>query len=145
MSEHFVILGAGQAGAQAAATLRQRGFAGRLTLVGSEPYPPYQRPPLSKKFLAGELPLERMLIKPESFYAARGIDLLLNTTAQALNLDARKIALSKGPPLAYDKLLLTLGSEVRRLPVTGSAIACGSRTSAACRSPTWSSSTSSTV
>ncbi len=123
MSEHFVILGAGQAGAQAAATLRQRGFAGRLTLVGSEPYPPYQRPPLSKKFLAGELSLERMLIKPERFYAARGIDLLLNTTAEALHLDARKIALSKGPPLAYDKLLLTLGSEVRRLPVCGHELA----------------------
>ena len=119
MSEHFVILGAGQAGAQAAATLRQRGFAGRLTLVGSEPYPPYHRPPLSKKFLAGELPLERMLIKPESFFAAREIDLLLNTTAETLHLDAREIALSNGPPLAYDKLLLALGSEVRRLAVPG--------------------------
>jgi 3-phenylpropionate/trans-cinnamate dioxygenase ferredoxin reductase subunit len=119
MSEHFVILGAGQAGAQAAATLRQRGFAGRLTLVGSEPYPPYQRPPLSKKFLAGKLPLERMLIKPESFYAAREIDLLLDTTAETLHLESRGIALSNGHRLAYDKLLLALGSKVRRLAVPG--------------------------
>ena len=79
MSEHFVIVGAGQAGVQAAATLRQKGFDGQLTLIGDEPYHPYQRPPLSKKFLAGELSVERLLIKPPSFYAGKDIDLLLDT------------------------------------------------------------------
>ena len=77
MAETFVIVGAGQAAAQAVDSLRRDGFAGRLVVVGDEPYPPYQRPPLSKKFLAGELPLERLAVKPASFYDGAAVELRL--------------------------------------------------------------------
>ncbi len=119
MSEHFVIVGAGQAGVQAAATLRQKGFDGQLTLIGDEPYHPYQRPPLSKKFLAGELSIERLLIRPPRFFADKDINLLLNTRVQALELQTRRLLLGDGRTLGYDKLLLALGSRPRRLAVPG--------------------------
>ena len=119
MSEHFVIVGAGQAGGQAASTLRQKGFAGRVTLIGSEPYPPYQRPPLSKKFLSGELPLERLLIKPTSFYEKKDVALRLDTTVERLCVDSGQLDLANNENLEFDKLLLALGSKVRRLNVPG--------------------------
>jgi 3-phenylpropionate/trans-cinnamate dioxygenase ferredoxin reductase subunit len=120
MSEHFVIVGAGQAGGQAAATLRQKGFKGRLTLVGGEPYLPYQRPPLSKKFLAGALPVERLLLKPASFFADRDITVQLATRARSVDLPAQRLTLSDGKILPYDQLLLAVGSKVRRLAISGS-------------------------
>ena len=73
--ERIVIIGAGQAGVQAAATLRSEGFAGTLTLIGDESFPPYQRPPLSKAYLAGDFARERLFLKPDSFYAETICDL----------------------------------------------------------------------
>jgi len=69
MTEHLVVVGAGQAATQAAQTLRQQGYAGAITLLGDEPFAPYQRPPLSKKYFSGETPRERLLLRPQAFYA----------------------------------------------------------------------------
>ena len=75
----FIIIGAGQGAGQAVTTLRSKGFEGRIVLIGEEAYVPYQRPPLSKKFLAGEMERDRLYIKPEKFYADKNIDVMLNT------------------------------------------------------------------
>src|SRR3954451_13879169 len=93
---HVVILGAGHAGGTAAALLRQYGLEGPITLVGSEPIPPYQRPPLSKAWLKGEADADSLALKPVEFYAEHGIDFRPSTTATALNRGARTIALSDG-------------------------------------------------
>ncbi|MEP2575998.1 MAG: FAD-dependent oxidoreductase, partial [Roseibium sp.] len=76
MQEDIVIIGAGQAGAQVAHSLRQGGFEGPLRLIGDEPHPPYQRPPLSKKFLAGEIGAEGLWLRPPAFYTTQNIDLI---------------------------------------------------------------------
>ena len=85
MTEHLVVVGGGQAAAQAIQTLRQQSFAGAITLLCEEPLPPYQRPPLSKKYLAGELPKERLLLRPESFYAERNVTVKLGCRAMELD------------------------------------------------------------
>lgn len=115
----FVIIGAGQAAAQAVATLASEGFSGSLTIVGDEPYAPYQRPPLSKAYMAGDFVRERLFLKPDSFYAESGCELRLGVTASAIDRGARNIALSDGSLLAYDRLLLTTGARVRPLPCPG--------------------------
>ena len=81
MSENIVIIGAGQAGAQAVQSLRSEGFTGPITMVGDEAYPPYQRPPLSKAYLLGQLERPRLFLKSDAFYAEAGCELLLNTAA----------------------------------------------------------------
>jgi 3-phenylpropionate/trans-cinnamate dioxygenase ferredoxin reductase subunit len=112
---NVVVVGAGQAGASLVAKLRGLGFDGRITLIGEEPAPPYQRPPLSKKYLLGEMELERLYLRPESFYSENGIDLHLNETATAIDR-ADKVVIAGGHTLAYDHLVLTTGSVPRRLP-----------------------------
>lgn len=112
----IVIVGAGQAGAALAAKLRGLGHAGDLTLIGAEPVPPYQRPPLTKKYLTGEMPLERLLLRPEKFYADQAIALRTGVRVAAIDTDARTLTLSDGAALAYDQLALTTGSVPRRLP-----------------------------
>ncbi len=119
MTETALILGGGQAGAQGAASLRQEGFGGRILLVGEEPLPPYQRPPLSKAFLAGELAQERLLIKPETFYRQHDIELLLGVKATGLDTVARELRLADGQPLPYDQLLLATGGRPRHLECPG--------------------------
>jgi 3-phenylpropionate/trans-cinnamate dioxygenase ferredoxin reductase subunit len=121
--ERIVIIGAGQAAAQAAATLRAEGFAGSLTLIGDEPFAPYQRPPLSKAYLAGDFARERLFLKPDSFYAEAACDLRLAVAAQAIDRAERTVRLSSGEILAYDRLLLTTGARVRKLPVPGADLA----------------------
>jgi len=116
MSETFVIIGAGQAGASLAAKLRELEFDGTIVLVGDEPSLPYQRPPLSKKYLLGELDRERMLIRPAEFYAVQKIDMRAGTRAQSIDTGARRVALEDGETIAYDKLALTTGSLPRLLP-----------------------------
>jgi 3-phenylpropionate/trans-cinnamate dioxygenase ferredoxin reductase subunit len=123
MSEHLVIVGGGQAAAQAVQSLRQQGFAARITLVGDEPYPPYQRPPLSKKYLAGELARERLFLRPAAFYAQMGVTLELGARAEELEPAARRVRLNDGRTIAYDKLLLATGSRARRLEVPGATLA----------------------
>lgn len=119
MTQTALILGGGQAGAQGAASLRQEGFGGRILLVGEEPLPPYQRPPLSKAFLAGELAQERLLIKPGAFYRQHDIELLLGVRATGLDTTARQLQLADSRSLAYDQLLLATGGRPRRLDCPG--------------------------
>lgn len=119
MSESVVIVGAGHAAGQAAASLRQKGYTGTVVMVGDEPFVPYQRPPLSKAFLAGDLELERLYFKPEKFWGEHDVDTRLATRATAIDTAAKTVALDSGDTLNYDKLLLTTGSRVRELPIPG--------------------------
>jgi 3-phenylpropionate/trans-cinnamate dioxygenase ferredoxin reductase subunit len=119
MSEAFVIAGAGQAAIQAAQTLRAEGFKGSLTIFGAEAYPPYQRPPLSKKYLMGEIERDRLELKAESFYADNKIALKLNETVSAIDPKARAVRLASGARVAYDKLLIATGALVRKMRVPG--------------------------
>jgi len=119
MSDRIVIVGGGQAAGQAAASLRSAGFEGAVTLVGAEPVPPYQRPPLSKKYLAGELPFERILIKPEAFYRQHDVELRLGSPVDKIDPAGRRVTLGDGSSLEYSGLLLATGSRVRRLDVPG--------------------------
>ena len=119
MSEKIVIIGAGQAAIQAVQSLRAEGFNGAITLVGEEAYPPYQRPPLSKAYLLGQLERPRLFLKSDAYYAEAGCELLLNTTARAIDRNARTVELTDGRKLAYDKLLLTTGARVRKLRCPG--------------------------
>ena len=89
MSQTYAIIGAGHGAGQAAASLRQLGFDGRVVMVGDEPYPPYQRPPLSKKFLAGELERDRTYFKPANFYEDKEIELMLSTRAVGAAVNGR--------------------------------------------------------
>ena len=119
MPQTVVIVGAGQTAAQMVDSVRRDGYTGRLVVVGDEPHAPYQRPPLSKKFLAGELPFERLALKPHSFYETAGAELRLGVRAEGLALDRHQVALSDGETLGYDRLLLATGSTPRRLEVPG--------------------------
>ena len=119
MSGSIVILGAGQAASQAAATLRTKGFEGAVTIVGEEPYLPYQRPPLSKKFLMGEFDEDRLLFKAAEAYEELKVDVRLNTRADAIDTPTKTVSLAGGETLSYDKLLIATGSRVRTVPVPG--------------------------
>jgi 3-phenylpropionate/trans-cinnamate dioxygenase ferredoxin reductase subunit len=119
MSNRILVVGAGHAAGQVSASLVQHAYDGEIVLVGNEPYLPYQRPPLSKKFLAGEMPAERLYVKPQSFYDKAGIELRLGTHVDALDRAAKRVQTSGGDSIAYDKLVLALGSRVRRLSVDG--------------------------
>ena len=119
MREHLAIVGGGQAAAQAAASARQSGFAGRITIVAEEPSLPYQRPPLSKKFLAGELDRHHLLLKPEEFYRTRDIGVLPGTRADSIDLAQRTLVLSNGDTLDFSHLLLATGSEPKPLALPG--------------------------
>lgn len=111
----IVVIGAGQAGASLVARLRSLGYEDDITLIGQEPVPPYQRPPLSKKYLLGEMELERLYLRPESFYGDNGIDLHPGETATAIDRAAKTVT-AGGRPVPYDQLVLTTGSVPRRLP-----------------------------
>lgn len=119
MDHGIVVVGAGQAAATAIETLRREGHSGSLTLVGEEPLLPYARPPLSKKFLAGELAAERLALKSASFYENHGVTLRLGRRAQRLDLAARTVLLDDGERLPYAQLLLTTGAVPRRVTVPG--------------------------
>src|SRR6185436_9195201 len=106
----FVIVGGGQAGAHAAFALREHGFRGRIVLLGSEPDPPYMRPPLSKRFLAGELDAERVWLRPPPLFEARGIEVKLGVTAVGIDAAQARVELDNGLRLPYDKLLLATGA-----------------------------------
>jgi 3-phenylpropionate/trans-cinnamate dioxygenase ferredoxin reductase subunit len=122
MSSTILILGGGQAGAQAIDTLRREGFPGRLVLVSDEPELPYQRPPLSKKFLSGELAADRLPFRHQAFYDEHRVELKLGIRATRLDPAARRVDLSDGGEVVYDRLLLCLGAESRRLTCPGSEL-----------------------
>ncbi|HYJ34880.1 MAG TPA: FAD-dependent oxidoreductase, partial [Rhizomicrobium sp.] len=119
MSEKVVIIGAGQAGAQAVQSLRAEGFTGAITMLGDEAFAPYQRPPLSKAYLLGSFERPRLFLKADAYYAESRCELLLNTSAKAIHRAERAVELTDGRKLPYDKLLLTTGARVRRLKCPG--------------------------
>lgn len=119
----IVVIGAGQAGAALTAKLRSAGYTGRLTLIGEEGVPPYQRPPLSKAYLLGDMEKERLFLRPESFYAENDITLELADTAVSIDR-ADKRVIAGGKEFPYDQLALTTGSIPRQLPPSiGGALA----------------------
>ncbi len=118
----FVIAGAGLAGAKAAETLRAEGFTGRIALIGTEPEIPYERPPLSKGLLLGTAERGDAYVHDAGWYAAHAVDLRTGTTVSAIDADKRRVRLSEGDDLAYDKLLLATGATPRSLGVPGSAL-----------------------
>jgi len=116
----IVVIGAGQAAGQAAASLRQEGYEGEITIIGDEAQAPYQRPPLSKAYLSGEVGLDRVLVRPENFYADKGINLQTGVRVESINRADKTIATSTGSTLSYDKLLIATGSRPRILNIEGS-------------------------
>lgn len=119
MQEQIVIIGAGQAGAQVAQSLRQGGFEGPLRLIGDEPHPPYQRPPLSKKFLAGEIGAEGLWLRPPAFFETNKIDHIPNTKVVAIDRAGKRLTLENGDTLPYGKLVLATGTNARKLALEG--------------------------
>src|SRR5213595_853686 len=115
-----LVVGAGHAGAQVCAALRQYGFEGSIGLIGEEPEPPYERPPLSKEYLSGEKSFERILIRPEKFWVDRNIELLLGRRAVAIDHEARRVKLADGAAAGYGKLVWATGGVPRRLTCAGS-------------------------
>ena len=119
----IVIVGTGHGGAQAAIALRQNGFAGSLLMIGRDTVPPYERPPLSKEYLAGDKPFERLLIRPEAFWAEKDITLLLGTSVLQIDAQAKHLTLSAGDPVHYGTLIWAAGGDARRLSCPGSDLA----------------------
>jgi 3-phenylpropionate/trans-cinnamate dioxygenase ferredoxin reductase subunit len=121
-NQTFIIVGAGLAGAKAAETLRDEGFAGRIVLIGSEEERPYERPPLSKEYLRKEAPREKIFVHPAGYYESHGVELLTGRTAISLNTVKREVILDDGARLGYDRLLIATGAEPRRLATPGSEL-----------------------
>jgi NADPH-dependent 2,4-dienoyl-CoA reductase/sulfur reductase-like enzyme len=119
MTERFVVVGAGLAGAKAVETLRSEGFAGEIVLFGEEPERPYERPPLSKGLLAGEATVESIYVHPAAFYADGQVDLRTDTAVTGLDLAAHQVRTGAGETLHYDRLLLATGADPRRLDLPG--------------------------
>jgi 3-phenylpropionate/trans-cinnamate dioxygenase ferredoxin reductase component len=117
--EHIVVVGGGIAAAGAIEVLRGAGFDRHVTLVGAEPVPPYERPPLSKGYLLGTTPEDRLFPRPKNYYAEQGVHLRLGVEATALDAAARLVTLADGSAVSYDRLLIATGGEVVRLAVPG--------------------------
>ena len=119
MPETFVVVGASLTGGGAAATLRQEGFEGRVILIGAEPQPPYERPPLSKDYLRGESSFEQALVQPPGFYGENGIETRFGVRATRVDAAEKVVELGDGEGVAYDKLLIATGGRNRRFPIPG--------------------------
>ena len=115
VDSRIAIVGAGQAAAQAVETLRKRGHKGPITLIGDESLLPYQRPPLSKKFLAGTLERDRLLIRHAAHYADHAVQMRLGFAAVRIDRERRRVEIADGSAVEYDRLLLATGSHPRRL------------------------------
>jgi len=115
----YVIVGASLAGVNAAETLRAEGFTGEIVMVGDEPEPPYERPPLSKGFLLGNQALEEAFVQPAEWYQSNEISLYLSTSATSLDVEAKRLTLSSGKYLDYEKLLLATGARPRPIDLPG--------------------------
>jgi 3-phenylpropionate/trans-cinnamate dioxygenase ferredoxin reductase subunit len=114
-----IVVGGGQGAGQLVASLRQEGYDGEILMIGEEPQLPYQRPPLSKAYLLGELPVERLLVRPEKFYADQNIETRLGAKVTAIDPEAQTVTLEDGETLSYSDLVLATGSQVRRLALPG--------------------------
>jgi 3-phenylpropionate/trans-cinnamate dioxygenase ferredoxin reductase subunit len=119
MTDALVIVGASLAGGTAAATLREEGFDGRVMLVGEESSPPYERPPLSKEYLRGEVPFADALVRSEDFYTSNDIETHFGVRATRVDATEKTVELSGGNRIAYNKVLITTGSRNRRFPIPG--------------------------
>ena len=115
----MVIIGCGQAGGQAAASLRQEKYEGPITMIGQEPYIPYQRPPLSKQYLSGEQEKEKLSLRQESFYSEKEINLKLETSVLSLDPHKKELQPENDETVTYDKLLVATGGRPRKLEVDG--------------------------
>jgi len=118
-SADIVIVGTGHGGAQAAIALRQRGHEGRIIMIGRDNVPPYERPPLSKEYLAGDKPFERIMIRPEKFWADKGVELHLGAAVTCVDANAHIVTLSDGSTISYRKLIWSGGGDPRRLACPG--------------------------
>ncbi len=114
-----VIVGAGHAGGRAAQAMRQYGFEGRILLIGEEPHVPYERPPLSKELIVTDAGLEKVQLHEAAWYAENRIDLIAGNGAASIDAAGRRVELADGRAVAFDRLMLTTGARVRRLPVPG--------------------------
>jgi 3-phenylpropionate/trans-cinnamate dioxygenase ferredoxin reductase subunit len=118
-STHVAIIGAGHAGGSVAALLRQYGWQGPITVIGTEPVPPYQRPPLSKAWLKREGDAASLALRPAAFYATNAITLRLAAHATAIDRENRSVTLASGEQLGYEHLVLATGARPRKLPIPG--------------------------
>jgi len=114
-----IIVGGGHAAGQAAASLRQEGFEGAITVIGEEPHPPYQRPPLSKQYLAGEQPIDKVYLRPESFYESKDIKLMKGVRVESLNTKDNRVTTDGGDTLSFEQLIIATGTRPRLLPIPG--------------------------
>jgi 3-phenylpropionate/trans-cinnamate dioxygenase ferredoxin reductase component len=115
----FAIIGAGQSGGWTAKTLRDEGFEGRIVLFGDEPYPPYERPPLSKEVLLGDQPVESTYLWPEGSYDEWNVEMRLDTRVASISPANHSLTLENGETVTYDKLMIATGGRARPLPVAG--------------------------
>lgn len=122
MPEPFVIIGAGQAAAKAVETLRAAGYDGTLIVLGDEDHAPYQRPPLSKKYLASEMSAAALELRGPDFYAAHGVELRFSASVHAIDAAAHRVTLADGTEIPYDKLLIATGARARTLPLPGAGL-----------------------
>ncbi|MEY4357372.1 MAG: hypothetical protein RL469_698, partial [Pseudomonadota bacterium] len=123
MVDHVLIVGAGQAATHAAETLRRKGHTGRITLLGDEPDLPYQRPPLSKKYLAGDLERDRLLLRHRPYYEEHRIDVRLDTRVAQIDRANGTVQTADGASFPYEVLVLATGSRPRRLQLPGADLA----------------------
>ena len=121
-SDRVVIVGGGHAGGSMAAFLRQFGWTGGITVLGEEPLPPYQRPPLSKAWLKGEADAESLSLRAADFYLEQDIELRLGERVAAIDREARQVVLTQGRRLGYDRLVLATGAQARKLAVPGAGL-----------------------
>jgi 3-phenylpropionate/trans-cinnamate dioxygenase ferredoxin reductase component len=119
----MVIVGAGHAAGQAAASLRQERYEGEIVIIGEEPHIPYQRPPLSKQYLSGEHGLEKVHLRPAKFYADKGITVKTGVRAEQIDTAAHTVTTDAGEVIGYEKLLIATGGRPRRLTIPGSDLA----------------------
>lgn len=119
MESGVVIVGAGQGGFQAAASLRAGGYQGSITLIGDEPHLPYQRPPLSKEYLLGKQAIEKADLRPPAFYEAQNIALMTGERVVEIDRGNQRVRLASGASIAYSNLVLATGARVRTLPIDG--------------------------
>ncbi len=118
----IVIVGTGHGGAQAAIALRQHGHTGSILMIGRDAHPPYERPPLSKEYLAGDKPFERMLIRPPEFWTERNIDLRLTTNVAKVDPAAKQVSVTGGETIGYGTLIWAAGGDPRRLSCPGAQL-----------------------
>ena len=118
-----VIVGAGHGGAQCAIALRQFGFTGSIAMIGREPEPPYERPPLSKDYFAREKTFDRLYIRPPQFWEEKGVELVLNAEVTAVDPVARQLTVSDGSTVTYGSLVWATGGDPRRLSCPGADLA----------------------